>query len=111
MDPGGTQGYYVAVGVPLPGLMVWLSIAIELGGGLAILVGLKARWAAIVLAAWCLVTAFAVHLVAGLGAADGGVAFDNMIHFYKNLVMAGGLLYVVAFGAGPLSVDRGLRPD
>ena len=35
------------------------------------------------------------------------VAYDNMIHFYKNMTMAGGLLYVTAFGAGALSFDNG----
>jgi putative oxidoreductase len=39
-------------------------------------------------------------------------AYDNMIHFYKNLAIAGGLLYVTAYGAGALSVDNGLiRPS
>jgi hypothetical protein len=46
----------------------------------------------------CLRTAFGVHLPAG--------DQDNMIHFYKNLVMTGGFLYVIAFGPGGLSVDR-----
>jgi putative oxidoreductase len=35
-------------------------------------------------------------------------AYDNMVHFYKNLAMAGGFLYVAAYGAGVLSVDNGL---
>jgi putative oxidoreductase len=65
---------------------------------LAILVGFKARWAAAVLALFCLGTAFAVHLPIG--------DTENMINFYKNLVMAGGFLYVVAYGAGIMSFDR-----
>jgi len=52
-------------------------------------------------------TGFAVHLVADTSAADAMVAYDNMIHFYKNMTMAGGLLYVTAFGAGALSFDNG----
>ena len=40
---------------------------------------------------------FGVHLVAG--------DFNNMIHFYKNLVMAGGFLYVMTYGAGAMSID------
>lgn len=110
-DPAGTAGYIASLGLPLPGVVAWVTVVVELGGGLALLLGWKARWAAILLAAWCLATAVVVHLAAGLGSADAGVAFDNMIHFYKNLAMAGGLLYVAAFGAGRLSIDRALRRD
>jgi putative oxidoreductase len=97
-DPAATAAYFNTVHVPLPDITVWLSIAIHLLGGLAILVGFKTRWAAAVLVLLCLGTAFGVHLPAG----DHG----NMTHFYKNLVMAGGFLYVVMFGAGAFSVDR-----
>ena len=73
-------------------------IAIEVLGGLAILVGYQTRWAAAVLAVFCLVTGFGVHLPVGDQA--------NMINFYKNLVMAGGFLYVVAYGPGSISIDK-----
>src|SRR6266403_1555893 len=65
--------------------------------GLGILVGFKIRWAAAALVVFCLGTAFGVHLAAG--------DFNNMIHFYKNLVMAGGFLYVMTYGAGAMSID------
>ena len=60
-------------------------------------VGFKIRWAAGALVVFCLGTAFGVHLAAG--------DFNNMIHFYKNLVMAGGFLYVMTYGAGAMSID------
>ena len=63
-----------------------------------ILVGFQTRWVALVLAIFCLITGFGVHLPTG----DA----NDMIHFYKNLVMAGGFLYVFAHGAGALSVDN-----
>jgi putative oxidoreductase len=97
-NPSGTAGYFASVHVPAPDVSVWLSIAIHLFGGLAILVGFKTRWAAAVLALFCLGTAFGVHLPVG--------DTENMIHFYKNLVMAGGFLYVVSFGAGGMSIDK-----
>jgi putative oxidoreductase len=53
---------------------------------------------ALVLALFCLVTGFAIHLPAG--------DLPNMINFYKNLVMAGGFLYVFAYGADAISVDN-----
>ena len=62
--------------------------------------GYKTRWAAAVLLLLCLGTAFGVHLPAG--------DTENMINFYKNLVMAGGFLYVINFGAGVLSFDDGV---
>lgn len=96
-DPGGTVRYFDHVHIPVPGIAVWVSIVIHLLGGLAILVGFKARWAAAVLAIFSLATAFGVHLPVG--------DLANMINFYKNLAMAGGFLYVMSYGAGAISVD------
>jgi putative oxidoreductase len=97
-DPAGSARYFASVHVPAPDIAIWFSIAILILGGLAILVGYRTRWAAILLALFCLGTAFGVHLPAG--------DMANMINFYKNLVMAGGFLYVVSFGAGGMSIDR-----
>jgi putative oxidoreductase len=97
-NPSGTAQYFASYHLPLPDVLVWIVIIIELIGGLLILVGFQTRWVALVLALFCLVTGFAIHLPAG--------DLPNMINFYKNLVMAGGFLYVVAYGAGALSVDN-----
>jgi putative oxidoreductase len=97
-NPGGTAQYYAGVHVPAPYVAVLISIPVHLLGGLALLAGFYTRWAAALLALVCLGTAFGVHLPAG--------DQNNMIHFYKNLVMTGGFLYVIAFGPGALSVDR-----
>ena len=99
-NPSGTTQYFASVHVPAPGIAVWISIPVHLLGGLALLAGFYSRWAAALLALVCLGTAFGVHLPAG--------DQDNMIHFYKNLVMTGGFLYVIAFGPGGLSLD--VRP-
>jgi putative oxidoreductase len=100
-DPAGTVQYFTSLHVPAPAIAVWVSIAIHLLGGLAILVGFMIRWAAAVLILLCLGTAFGIHLPAG--------DMDNMVNFYKNLVMAGGFLYVIAFGAGAISFDQQTR--
>jgi putative oxidoreductase len=105
MAPGATTQLFAQVGVPLLGVMVWVAILVELVGGIVLLVGFKTQWAAGLLAIWSLITGFAVHLVAGVSAADAMVAYDNMIHFYKNLAMAGGFLFVLVYGAGRLSID------
>jgi putative oxidoreductase len=96
-DPAGTEQYFEHAHVPGGMAAVWISIIIHIVFGLALLVGFQTRIAAAILALFCLGTAFGVHLPAG----DIG----NMINFYKNLAMAGGFLYVVAYGAGYLSVD------
>jgi len=97
-DPGGTAKYFANVHVPIPNVSVWISVVFHFLAGLGILVGFKIRWAAGALVVFCLGTAFGVHLVAG--------DFNNMIHFYKNLVMAGGFLYVMTYGAGVMSIDE-----
>jgi len=98
MNPGGTAQYFASYHLPLPDVLVWIVIVIELIGGLLILIGFQTRWVALVLAIFCLGTGFGIHLPVG----DG----PNMVNFYKNLVMAGGFLYVFAYGAGAISVDN-----
>ncbi len=97
--PAGTTQFLASVGAPVPELAAWIAIVVELVGGILILVGLQTRWVALVLALWCLFPGFGFHL-------PGGAAMHDMNHFFKNLVMAGGFLYVFAFGAGIWSVDR-----
>ena len=97
-DPGGTVNYFISLHIPSPQIAVWVSIAVHLLGGIGILVGFMTRWAAALLILLCLGTAFGVHLPAG--------DMENMTHFYKNLVMTGGLLYVLAFGPGAFAIDR-----
>ena len=97
-DPAGTAQYFTSINIPAPQIAVWVSIAVHLLGGIGLLVGFMTRWAAALLILLCLGTAFGVHLPAG--------DMENMMHFYKNLVMAGGLLYVIAFGPGAFAFDK-----
>jgi putative oxidoreductase len=102
--PEGTAQFFVKAGAPIPEISNWIAIIVELIGGIMILVGLQIRWVALVLAIWCLLTAFGFHLPAS-------AMMHDMNHFYKNLAIAGGLLYVVAYGAGPLSIDHTMGMD
>lgn len=95
----GTQGYMEAMGVP--GMLLPVVILLELGGGLLLLAGFQARIIAFLLAGFCLVSAVIFHFQP----ADQ----MQMIMFMKNLTIAGGLLLVVARGAGALSVDGLLK--
>lgn len=91
----GTQGYMEAMGVP--GALLPLVIAAEIGGGLAIATGLLTRWAALGLAAFSVASAVLFHFDLG--------DQNQFIHFTKNLAMAGGFLVLAANDAGRLSLD------
>jgi len=99
----GAVGYITSVGLPLPQVAAALAILVELGFGIALLVGFKTRWAALVLALFCLVSAIFFH--AFLAAAPDKVMMQS-INFYKNLAIAGGLFAFAAFGAGRYSIDK-----
>jgi putative oxidoreductase len=95
---GATTGMISAVGLPFPSLAFAVAVAVELGGGLLLIAGYRVRYAAAALALFALVTAISFHA----NFADQ----NQMIHFLKNVMMAGGLLQIAAFGAGALSVDN-----
>jgi len=94
-----TAAYMSSAGVP--GALLPLVIIIEVGGALAIIVGWKTRTVALVLAGFCLLTAITFHR----NFADQ----NQMIHFLKNVAIAGGFLLLVANGPGPLSIDGRVR--
>ncbi|EED40932.1 DoxX family protein [Stenotrophomonas sp. SKA14] len=99
-DPGATQGYMEAMGVP--GILLWPTIAFEIGSGLCILLGFQTRLVSGVLAGFSLVTAFIFHH----NVADP----TQQIMFLKNLGLAGGFLLLACTGAGRYSIDgRGRR--
>jgi len=91
----GTQGYMESMGVP--GALLPLVIVLEIGGGLALIVGLFTRWAALALALFCVAAAVIFHR----NFADQ----MQMIQFMKNFAMAGGLLLLYVHGGGAFSID------
>ncbi|EAQ01723.1 transporter [Pseudooceanicola batsensis HTCC2597] len=99
----GTQGYMEMMGVP--GGLLPIVILVELVGGIALLIGWQARIAAFLLAGFSLVSGIIFHLVPSFGM-EGMDAQMQMISFMKNVTITGGMLMVVAFGAGALSVER-----
>jgi putative oxidoreductase len=92
-----TAGYMASMGVPLPNITVWLVIALEILGGVAILLGFFTRYAAWALAAFCVASGYLGHYQPE--------DQMQMISFMKNLAMAGGFLALAAAGAGSFSVD------
>lgn len=97
-NPAGTIGYIQSVGAPLPEVAYAIALFVELGLGVALLLGYKTRLAAAGIALFTVAAAFLFH---------NNLA-DQMqqIMFLKNLTIAGGLLMVVAFGAGAYSLDH-----
>ncbi len=97
LAPAATIGYIESVGLPFATLGLVAAVAIEVGGGAMLALGIKTRLVAALLAAFSVVTAFVFHNAVG--------DQNQLIHLMKNIAMAGGLLQVVAFGAGAYSVD------
>lgn len=93
----GTVGYMTSLGVPLASVTVWLVIALELLGGLAILAGFFTRYVAWALAAFCIASGFLAHFQPE--------DQMQMISFMKNLAIAGGFLALAVSGPGAWSVD------
>lgn len=94
----GTQAYMASAGVP--GALLPLVIALELGGGIALLLGFQTRLVAFLLAGFSIVTALIFHT---------GADQMQQIMLLKNFAMAGGLLAFTVFGAGRLSLDGEAR--
>jgi len=95
-DPAGTMGYMAAMGVPT--ILLWPTIALELLGGIAIIVGFQTRPVAYLLAAFCVVSALIFHR----NFADP----VQVIMFLKNLAIAGGFLLLASTGATSFSLDK-----
>jgi putative oxidoreductase len=97
----GTIALIQSSKLPLPpDLAYGGAIAVEVGCGLLIVFGYQARIAAGIFALFCLTTAVCFH--------TDFANPDQIFHFIKNLVMTGGLLQVVTYGAGALSIDNWL---
>ena len=92
-----TAGMIESAGLPLARFGAAIAIIVEVGLGLLLLLGWRVRPVAAALVVWCFLTAVFFHR---------NFADQNMmIHFLKNLMIAGGLLQIVHFGAGAFSLD------
>ena len=98
----GTVGYIASKGLPAPTLGAVIAILVEVGLGLALAFGFKARASALVLAIFSVASGVLFH---NFWAMEAAQVMVNQIMFMKNLAIAGGLLGVVAWGAGAYSLD------
>lgn len=95
--PGATIGYIGSLGLPVPLLGYLGSMGLELVGSVLLIVGYRTRLVAVLLAVYSIITALIFHHALG--------DQNQMFHFLKNVAMAGGLIQVVAYGAGAFSFD------
>lgn len=97
-NPDATIGYIASAGLPFAPAALIAAALIEVGGGLALITGFRTRLMALLLAGFSVVAAIAFHA----HFADQ----NQLIHFLKNIAIAGGLLQVAAFGPGRISLDK-----
>ena len=96
-----TASFMANLGIPASQTMLVLTIALELGGGILLVLGWQARWLAIAFFGFTFITAVVVHPFWSAEAQSVGGQLNN---FMKNLAIMGGMLYVVIHGPGPLSL-------
>lgn len=99
----GTIAFMVTEGAPLPTVAAVIAVVMELLVGIAIALGFYTRPLAYLLALYTLATAFIGHHYWTMPDAE---RMANMINFYKNLSIAGGLLLLCVSGPGKYSLDR-----
>ena len=92
-----TTAYIGSAGLPLPALVYIITLVVEIGGGLLLLIGFQAKPVAAVLALFTVAAAVFFH--------HNFADQNQAVHFLKNFAIAGGLLQVAAAGAGRFSFD------
>ncbi len=102
-DISSTVSYMSAYHMPFANVRVWPAALLELIGGLMLITGWQARFAALALAGFSIVSAVIFH---NFWAVPADQAMNQAIHFMKNVTIMGGLLQVFAFGPGRYAVER-----
>lgn len=98
IDPAGTTAYMDSKGLPFTGVLLVITIVVELVAGLSVFFGYKARWGAMALVIFLIPTTLIFHT----NFADR----LQTIMFMKNLAILGGLLMVTRYGSGPISLEQ-----
>ncbi|MGH8524377.1 MAG: DoxX family protein [Gammaproteobacteria bacterium] len=98
-----TAAYMAGKGMPMVEVLLIIAILIELGGGLLLALGYKARWAALAIFLFLIPATLIFH---DFWAVDPEQVKMQLIQFQKNLAIMGGMLYVVFNGPGRMSLDR-----
>ena len=99
----GTAGYMASKGLPMVEVLLAITIVIEIGAALMLILGWKAKLGAAALFLWMIPVTILFH---NFWAMPADQQMIQQIMFMKNLGLMGGMLYIMAFGSGPLSVDK-----
>lgn len=101
-----TAAYIASKGLPAAELGALCAALLELSGGFAIALGIGTRWASLALALFLVPATWLFHNPIGLAATEAQM---QMVHVYKNLAIAGGLLAFAAFGPGSIALEARAR--
>lgn len=102
MGMEGVTSYFASLGLPAVAVLVWVVIAIEVLGGVALILGYKTRLVAIGLAIFTVLASIVGH---AFWSAPVDAAFIAQLLFFKNMAVTGGLLILASSGAGSISID------
>ena len=105
-NPAVVKAAAMAHGILSPTVIAYLVAAIDLIGGIFILVGFQTRWTALVLIVFVILTLLLAH---NFWTMEGPSRIGNQVNFYKNLVIIGALLMLYIYGPGRYSVDGRMR--
>jgi putative oxidoreductase len=106
LHPAAGKAEVAALGLPDAGLLLWLTVACQIAGGLMVLFGFWARLGALALLGFTVVAALLAHQTRGL---TGEKRLQQQTTIFEHLAIVGGFLFVVIHGAGRLSVDNLLQ--
>src|SRR5215208_867299 len=102
-DPAVVKFVAITGRMVSPRTVAYAVAAVDLIGGLMILVGFQARWAALLLFVFAAMTIYFAH---PFWTMDGAARAANQAHALKNLAIMGALLMIAAHGPGRYSVTR-----
>jgi putative oxidoreductase len=97
-----TSAHMASAGIPYSNDLVWGAVALELGGGTLLIVGLLTRLVGLAFFFYTLTLAVIFHAYWTM---TGAAAHAQYSVFFEHIAIMGGMLYVAAFGAGPYSLD------
>jgi putative oxidoreductase len=102
-DPTGLTNMLAQKAFPMPMLLTYLAGAVEIGAGILVAIGWQARLAAFALIAFTVIATLIAHQYWTM---TGAPRYQNYLHFWKNVGLIGGLLMVMATGAGRFALGR-----
>jgi putative oxidoreductase len=99
----GVVGYIASKGLPMPQVAAALTVALEVGGGVLLIIGWQTRWVALLYFIWLIPVTLVFHKFWGIDAAQ---VQNQFINFMKNVSIMGAMCLLMGFGPGRYSLDR-----